>query len=202
MERAQLEMQLVVARVAMSAAVASEVSARTSLESARQSVEDRATTTRIAAATAATERDTSVSRLALAETEIEKLRAAAASAEEAVERARTAAAATETAARNAAQAAACEKATLEARVSELERDLGTATTDLVTADHQFSQVTNQLQVTSEEATRLRESNAKLSEDLEGESRGCFLSLSGLLLVSCHILIRWSSLQGRVCTTLG
>jgi hypothetical protein len=41
---------------------------------------------------------------------------------------------------------------LEERVSELERDLGTATTDLVTAGRQFSYVTNQLQVVSEEAT--------------------------------------------------
>jgi hypothetical protein len=70
------------------------------------------------------------SRLALAEVEVEKLRAAAASAEEAAERARTAAAAIETAAQDPAQAAAREKATLEARVSELERDLGTATMDL------------------------------------------------------------------------
>jgi hypothetical protein len=40
---------------------------------------------------------------------------------------------------------------LEARVSELERDLGTATTDLATTCRQFSQVTNQLQVVTEEA---------------------------------------------------
>jgi hypothetical protein len=57
---------------------------------------------------------------------------------------------------------------LEARVSELERDLGMATTDLVTADCQFSQVTNQLQMVSEEVMQLRESNTKLSQDLEGE----------------------------------
>jgi predicted nucleic acid-binding Zn-ribbon protein len=81
-------------------------------------------------------------------------------------------------------------------VSKLERDLGTATTDLATTGRRFSQVTNQLQVLSEEATRLRESIAKLSEDLEGESHGCFLSLSRSLLVSCHILTRWSSSQGR------
>jgi uncharacterized protein YoxC len=54
------------------------------------------------------------------------------------------------------------------RVSELERDLGTATTDLAIAGRQFSQVTNQLQVVSKEATQLRERNAKLSQDLEGE----------------------------------
>jgi hypothetical protein len=84
-----------------------------------------------------------------------------ASAEEAVERAKTAAAATETTTRDAAQAAAPEKATLEAKVSELERDLGTATTDLVTAGPQSSQVTNQLQVVTKEATQLRDNNAKL-----------------------------------------
>jgi hypothetical protein len=70
------------------------------------------------------------SRLALAEAEVEKLRMAAASAEETVERARTTAAATKTAAR--------EKTMLEASVSELERDLGTTTTNLATAGHQFS----------------------------------------------------------------
>jgi hypothetical protein len=43
-ERAQLEMQLVVARVAASAAVVSKASARTSLGAAHQSAEDRATT--------------------------------------------------------------------------------------------------------------------------------------------------------------
>jgi hypothetical protein len=83
-------------------------------------------------------------RLALAEAEIEKLRAATASAEEAAARAKTTVAMTETAARDAAQAAAREKAALEARVSEVERDLGTATSDLATTSRQFSQVTNQL----------------------------------------------------------
>jgi hypothetical protein len=73
------------------------------------------------------------SRLALAEAEVKKLRAAAASAEDAAERARTAAATTKFAARDAAQAATREKATLEVRVSKLERVLGTATTDLATA---------------------------------------------------------------------
>jgi hypothetical protein len=51
---------------------------------------------------------------------------------------------------------------LEARVSELERDLGTAMTDLATTGRQFSQVTNQLQVATEEVAQLRENNAKLS----------------------------------------
>jgi chromosome segregation ATPase len=181
-------MHLVVARVAAAAAVASKTSMQTSLEVATQSAEDRATAAQIVAAAAATELDSLASRLALAEAEVEKLCAATASAEEAAERARTAADATDTAARDAAQAVAHEKATLEARVSELERDLVIATTDLATAGRQYSQVINQLQGVSKEATRLCESNAKLSEDLEGESRGCFLSLFHLLLASCHVLI--------------
>jgi hypothetical protein len=131
----------------------------------------------------------------LAEAEVEKLSAVASSAEEATERAKTAAAATKTTARDAAQAAAREKAVLEAVVLELERDLGTATTDSAMAGRQFSQVTNQLQVVYEEAMQLRESNAKLSQDLDGESRGHFLSLFRWLLVSCHILIYSSWFQG-------
>jgi hypothetical protein len=95
-------MQLVVARVAATGAVASEASVRLSLETARQSVEDRATTAETATTAAATEWDSLASRLALAEVEIEKLWAAAASAEEAAERAKTAATATEAAARDAA----------------------------------------------------------------------------------------------------
>jgi hypothetical protein len=42
-------------------------------------------------------------------------------------------------------------------------------TDLAVTSCQFSQVMNQLQVATEEASRLRDSNAKLSQDLEGES---------------------------------
>jgi hypothetical protein len=103
--------------------VSSEASAQTSLEAARQSVEDRATTAQTAAAT---EQDSLASRLALTEADVEQLRAAATSAEEAAERAKTNAAATETAARDATQADAREKVTLKAKVSELERDLGTA----------------------------------------------------------------------------
>jgi chromosome segregation ATPase len=86
------------------------------------------------------------------------------SAEEAAERAKTVAAATETAAQDVAH----EKAALEVRLSELERDLGTATTDLATTGRQFTEVTNQLQVVTEEAAQLRDNNAKLSQDLEGE----------------------------------
>jgi chromosome segregation ATPase len=177
-------MQLVVAQVAAAVAVASEVSVRTSLEAARQSAEDHATTAQTTATAAATERDSLASRLALAEAEVEKLYVAVAPAEEAAERDKTVVAATETTARDATQAAAREKATLEARVSLVEWDLGTATTDLVTAGRQFSEVTNQLQVVSEETAQLRESNAKLSQDLEGESRGRFF----LCYAHCSFLV--------------
>jgi chromosome segregation ATPase len=130
-----------------------------------------------------TERDALASRLALAEAEVEKIRAAATSTEEAAERARTDATATEAAARDVAQAATYEKAALQTKVVDLERDLGTATVDLAPAGRQFSQVSNQIQVVSEEVTRLRESNAKLSEDLEGESSRCFRSPSPSLPAS-------------------
>jgi hypothetical protein len=79
-----------------------------------------------------------VSRLALAEAEIEKLRVAVASAEEAAERDKTTAATAETTAREASQIATREKATLKAKVLELESDLRTATTDLATMSRQFS----------------------------------------------------------------
>jgi hypothetical protein len=82
-------------------------------------------------------------------------------------------------------------------VLELERDLGMATTDLVIVGRQFSQVTNQLQVVTKEATQLRDNNAKLSQDLEGESHGPFLSLSGSLLAPHRIQICWLWSQG--CT---
>jgi chromosome segregation ATPase len=168
LERTQLKMQLVVAWVVAAGAVASETSARASLEAAHQSAEDRAISTETAAATTATEQDSLVSRLALAEAEIEKLRATAASVEDATKRAKTVVAAAETTARETAQAAAREKATLEAKASELESDLNMAMTDLATTSRQFSQVTNQLQVVTEEGSRLRDSNAKLSQDLEGK----------------------------------
>jgi hypothetical protein len=161
-------MQLVVARVAAAGAVASETSARASLKAAHQSTEDRAISAETAVAAAATERDSLASRFALADVEIEKLRAAAVSAKEAAERAKTAAATAETTAREAAQAAAREKAALEAKVLELESDLSLAMTELATTGRQLSQVTNQLQVATEEASRLRDSNAKLSQDLEGK----------------------------------
>jgi chromosome segregation ATPase len=99
-------------------------------------------------------------RPALAEADVEKLRAASASTEEAAERAKTATTSTESTTRDAAQAAGREKAALEAKVSELERDMGTVMTALATTDRQFSQVTNQLQVVTEEAAWLRDANAK------------------------------------------
>jgi hypothetical protein len=131
-------MQLVVARVEAAAAVASEASAQTSFEDTRQSAEDRATAVQTAAPAAAIEGDSLTSRLALTEAKVKKLRAAEGSAEEAAERSTTATTALETTARDAALVAAREKATLEARVSELERDLGTDTTDLATDGRQFS----------------------------------------------------------------
>jgi uncharacterized protein (DUF3084 family) len=130
-----------------------------------------------------TERDALASRLALAEAEVKKLRAIATSAEEATERAKTATATTEAAARDAAQAVAREKAVLETKVVNLERDLGTAMVDLATAGRQFAQVSNQLREVSEEATRPHKSNAKLSEDLEGELIRCFPSPSHLSFAS-------------------
>jgi hypothetical protein len=193
-------MQLVVARVAAATAVASMASVRTSLEAARHSAEDHATTAKTAVVMVATERDSLASRLALVEAEVEKLRATAATAEEAAERAKTAAVATETAARDAAQAAAREKAELEAKVSKLERDLGTATSDLATMSRQFSQVTNQLQVATEEAAWLRDANAKLSQDLDGKLDSPLLSLSGFPLAPCWVLICWPWLQGRAWCT--
>jgi hypothetical protein len=79
---------------------------------------------------------------------------------------------------------------LEATVWKLERDLGTATTDLAMTGHQFSQVMNQLHVVTEEAAQLRDNNAKLSQDPEGESRDPFLPLSGSLPAPHRILICW------------
>jgi hypothetical protein len=63
------------------------------------------------------------------------------------------------------------------------------TTDLATTSLQFSQATNQLQVVTEEVSRLQRSNAKLSQDLEGMSNNppalvylstCFLSRLDLM----------------------
>jgi hypothetical protein len=149
------------------------------------------------------ERDALATRLALAKAEMEKLHATAMSTNEALERATTAVAAAEATARDATHTAAQEKAVFEAKVADLERDLATVGLDLTTANRQFFQVVNQLQVASEEATWLRESNAKLSEDLEGESTMCFLSpffstLACLLFILTCLLV----LQGCACTTQG
>jgi hypothetical protein len=84
-------------------------------------------------------------------------------------------------------------------VLELESDLQTATTNLATTSRQLSQVTNQLQVATEEASRLRNSNAKLSQYLEDKSndplvlvwfRVCFLlRLDLITLVAGSRVIR-------------
>jgi hypothetical protein len=88
---------------------------------------------------------------------------------------------------------------LDEKVLELQSDLRTTTTDLATTSHQFSQATNQLQVVTEEASRLQSSNAKLSQDLEGKSddspvltylSACFLSRLDLMtLVAGSRVIR-------------
>jgi predicted nucleic acid-binding Zn-ribbon protein len=161
--------------VVAAATVANEATTRTTLEASKLSAEDRATAAESVAATAMTDRDALAVRLALAEVEIEKLRAPAVSANEAAERATTTVAAAKATAQDAAQTAAWAKAALETKVVDLEHGLATAGVDLAMANRQFSQVANQLQVVSEEATRLRESNAKLSKDLEGESSRHFLS---------------------------
>jgi hypothetical protein len=92
----------------------------------------------------------------------------------------------ETTAREASRTTAREKATLEAKMLELERDLRMTTTDLGTTSRQFSQATNQLQVVTEEALRLQNSNAKLSQDLEGKPDDP-RSLSSSALASCRDL---------------
>jgi hypothetical protein len=81
-------------------------------------------------------------------------------------------------------------------VSELERDLGTATSDLATTSCQFSQVTNQFQVATEEAARLRDANVKLSQDLDGKSGDPLLPLSSLPFIPCQVLTRRLRLQVR------
>jgi hypothetical protein len=60
-------------------------------------------------------------------------------------------------------------------VANLERNWAIAEVDHATASLQFSQVANQLQVATEEATWLQESNAKLLGDLEGKLRRRFSS---------------------------
>jgi putative hemolysin len=102
------------------------------------------------------------------EAEIERSREATTTANQAVEKATTAASTAEAAARNATQTVAQEKMALEVKVAKLERDLATTGVDHSMANCQFSEVTNRLLVVSKEATRLREDNSKLSQDLDGE----------------------------------
>jgi chromosome segregation ATPase len=168
-ERAQLEMQLVVARVAAAAAVMSEAPSRGALDAARQFAEDRATATQAAAATATTERESLETRLAQAKAEIEELRAVVVTTNDVAEKATTATTAAVAATQNAAHTAAQEKMALETKVAELEQELVTAESDLKTVNRQFSEVTNRLQVVSDEVTRLREDNFKLSQDVDGEA---------------------------------
>jgi hypothetical protein len=90
-------------------------------------------------------------------------------------------------------------------VLELESDLRTATTDLATTSRQFSQVTNQLQVATEEASLLRDSNVKLSQHLEGKSDNppvlvwfnvCFLSRLDMmtLVAGSRVICAWMVAQ--------
>jgi hypothetical protein len=79
---------------------------------------------------------------------------------------------------------------------------GGAAVDLATIGRHFSQVTNQLHVVTEEATRLRESNAKLSEDLEGKSSRHFPSPSHLSFASLCVVTCFLMLYGCACIALG
>jgi hypothetical protein len=54
---------------------------------------------------------------------------------------------------------------------------------------------NQLLVVTEEVAQLRDTNAKLSQDLDGKSDGPLLSLSGSPLAPYRTLIHWPWLQG-------
>jgi chromosome segregation ATPase len=102
--------------------------------------------------------------LAQAEVKIEELWATVTTANEAAKRATAAEAATQI----AAQAAAQEKTALQLKVAGLEQDLATFGADLRAANKQFSEVANKLQDATDEATRLRNANSKLAQDIEGE----------------------------------
>jgi chromosome segregation ATPase len=162
-------MQLVVARVATAAAVTSEAPSRGALDAARQSMEDRATAAQAATATATTERESLETRLAQANVEIKELRAVVVTANDIAEKATTATTATEAVAQNAVQTAGQEKLALETKVAELEQELITAESDLKTVNRQFSKETNRLQVVSDEVTRLRGDNSKLSQNVDSEA---------------------------------
>jgi uncharacterized protein (DUF3084 family) len=98
-----------------------------------------------------------------------RVAAAVATTNDATEKATNATATGEAAARDAAQTTAQEKGALKAKVAELEQDLVTAGSDLRTVNWKFSEVTNRLQVVSDEATMLREDNSKLLQDIDGEA---------------------------------
>jgi chromosome segregation ATPase len=121
-ERTQLEMQLVVARLATAGAVANEASSRATLEATVKSAEDRTTAAKVMATSAATERESLETRLAQAEVKIDELSAAAMTANEAAEKAIAITAAAEVTTQTTAQ----EKTMLESKVAGLEQDLATA----------------------------------------------------------------------------
>jgi septal ring factor EnvC (AmiA/AmiB activator) len=102
----------------------------------------------------------------------------------------------EATARDVTEAAARKKAALETKMSELESDLRMATTDLAMTSRQFSQVMNQLQVATEEVSRLQDSNAKLSQDHDG-TLGDPPPLTSSVLASCQSLTRCSWLLGML-----
>jgi DNA repair exonuclease SbcCD ATPase subunit len=60
---------------------------------------------------------------------------------------------------------------------------------MATTSRQFSQATNQLQVATEEASRLQSSNAKFLQDLEGKSDGppALVYLSACFLSRLHLM---------------
>jgi chromosome segregation ATPase len=137
-EKTQMDMQLVVARLAATGVVANEASSRAALEATVKSVEDRATAAEATTASAVMERESLETRLAQAEAKIKELRASTMTANKAAERATVTVTAAEAAAQTAACAATQEKTTLKSKVAGLERDLATAGADLRMANKQFS----------------------------------------------------------------
>jgi hypothetical protein len=105
-KRAQLEMRLVVARVATAVAVVSEASTRAALEIVKQFVKDRATAAQAAAASATMERDSLAAGLAQAEAEVKELRATVVTMNAAADKATATTTTREAAAWDAAQTAA------------------------------------------------------------------------------------------------
>jgi predicted nuclease with TOPRIM domain len=106
--------------------------------------------------------------LAEVEAKIEELWAAAMASNDDAKKAIATATIAETTAKNTAQVAAQEKAALESKVTELEHDLGAARADLRMANRQFSEVANKLQDATDEATRLRDANSKLTQNVDGK----------------------------------